>query len=68
MAEYKNRILLDMVHFMITQSNLLISFLRDVLLTAAYILNCVPSKSIPSTPDELWVGDKPILDIYGHGV
>ena len=68
MAEYKNRILLDMIHFMITQSNLPISFLGDVLLTAAYILNCVPSMSIPSTPDELWVSDKPILDIYGHGV
>jgi len=32
------------------------------LLTATYILNRVPSKSIPATPYELWHGRKPSLD------
>jgi hypothetical protein len=31
-------------------------------MTAAYILNRVPSKSVPSTPYELWTGEKPNLD------
>ncbi|GLT53692.1 hypothetical protein SLA2020_269470 [Shorea laevis] len=30
-------------------------------MTAAYILNQVPSKSVPSTPYELWTGEKPYL-------
>ena len=30
-------------------------------MTAAYILNRVPSKSVPSTPYELWIGKKPDL-------
>ncbi|KAL8125384.1 hypothetical protein AgCh_012900 [Apium graveolens] len=29
--------------------------------TAAYLLNLVPSKSVPKTPLELWTGDKPSL-------
>ena len=32
-------------------------------MTAAYILNRVPSKSIPSTAYELWKGEKPDLNI-----
>ena len=43
------------------QANLPISFLGDALLIAAYILNRVPSKSISSTPYELWNGEKPNL-------
>ena len=31
-------------------------------MTAAYILNRVPSKSVPSTPYELWTGTKPDLN------
>jgi len=34
------------------------------LLTAAYILNRVPSKSISSTPYELWNNIKPNLDYF----
>ena len=30
-------------------------------MTAAYILNRVPSKSVTSTPYELWIGEKPNL-------
>jgi len=34
----------------------------DALLTATYILNRVPSKSVPATRYELWYGRKPSLD------
>ena len=50
-----------MVGSMMAQANLLISFWRDALLTAAYILNQVPSKSVSSTLYELWIGKKPDL-------
>ena len=42
-----------MVKPMMAQANLSISFWGDALLTAAYILNQVPSKSVSSTPYEL---------------
>ena len=44
------------------QANLPISYWGDALLTAAYILNRVPSKSVSSTPYELWTGKKPDLN------
>ncbi|XP_052171624.1 LOB domain-containing protein 29-like [Diospyros lotus] len=44
------------------QANLSISLWGDALLTAAYILNRVPSKSVPSTPYEFWTGRSPNLD------
>ena len=47
---------------MMAQANLPISFWRDVLLIVAYILNRVLSKSISSTPYELWNDEKPDLD------
>jgi transposase InsO family protein len=53
-AERRNLTLFDMVRSMMAQANLLISFWGDALLTAAYILNRVPSKSVSSTPYELW--------------
>jgi transposase InsO family protein len=53
-AERRNRTLFDMVRSMMAQANLLISFWGDALLTAAYILNRVPSKSVSSTLYELW--------------
>ena len=31
-------------------------------MTAAYILNSVPYKSVPTTPYELWTGAKPNLE------
>jgi hypothetical protein len=43
------------------QANLPISFCGDALMAATYILNRVPSKSVPSTPYELWSGKKPDL-------
>ncbi|KAL0282692.1 UNVERIFIED_CONTAM: Retrovirus-related Pol polyprotein from transposon TNT 1-94 [Sesamum radiatum] len=44
------------------QANLPTSFWGDAILTAAYILNRVPSKSIPTTSYELWHGRKPNLE------
>uniref|UniRef100_A0A2N9EJK6 CCHC-type domain-containing protein n=1 Tax=Fagus sylvatica TaxID=28930 RepID=A0A2N9EJK6_FAGSY len=61
-AERRNRTLLDMVRSMMAQANLPISFWGDALLTAAYILNRVPSQSVSSTPYELWKGEKPNLE------
>jgi len=43
-------------------ANLPISFWGDSLLTTAYILNRVPSKSVTVTSYELWHGRKPSLD------
>ena len=50
-----------MVRSMMAQANLPISFWGDALLTATYILNWVPSKSVLSTSYELWNGEKPNL-------
>ncbi|KAF7116721.1 hypothetical protein RHSIM_RhsimUnG0017100 [Rhododendron simsii] len=46
---------------MMVQADLPKSFWGDALLTAAYVLNRVPSKSVSSTPYELWNGEKPNL-------
>ena len=51
-----------MVRSMMAQANLPISFWGDVLLTAAYILNRVPFKSVPSTLYKLWNSKKLDLD------
>ena len=60
-AKRRNRTLLDMVRCMLAHS-LLPDFLwGDALRTAVYILNQVPSKSVPKTPYELIYGKKPSL-------
>ena len=61
-AERRNHTLLEMIRSVIAQANLPISFWGDALMIAAYILNRVPSKSIPTTPYELWTGAKPNLE------
>ena len=57
-VERRNRTLLDMTRSMMAQTNLPISFWGDVLLTVAYILNKVASKSVSSTLYELCTGNK----------
>ena len=52
-----------MVRLMMVQANLPIFFWGDALLTVANILNRMPSKSVSSTPYELWNDEKPDL---GH--
>ena len=46
-----------------SQAGLPISYWGDALLTATYILNRVPSKSVTTTPYELWTGRKPDLTV-----
>ena len=60
-AERRNRTLLDMVCSMMSMSEFPISFWGYALETAVYILNRVPTKSVPNTPYELWIGKKPSL-------
>lgn len=61
-SERRNRTLLEMVRSMMSYASLPISFWGYALETAAYILNLVPSKSIPKSPSELWSGRKPSLN------
>ena len=60
-AERRNRTLLDMVRSMMSLSTLPLSFWGYALETPAYILNMVPSKSVPKTPMEMWTSRKLIL-------
>lgn len=60
-AERRNRTLIEMVRSMMSYSDLPNSFWGYALETATYILNLVPSKSVPNTPTELWSGRKPSL-------
>ncbi|KAL8512015.1 hypothetical protein ACS0TY_018465 [Phlomoides rotata] len=50
-----------MVRSMMSYSDLPKSFWGYALETTAYIINLVPSKSVPKTPSELWTGRKPSL-------
>ncbi|XP_037494707.1 uncharacterized protein LOC119370510 [Jatropha curcas] len=47
---------MDMVRSMMSYSDLPISFWGYAIETTTYILNLVPSKSVPKTPTELWTG------------
>ena len=57
-AERRNRTLLDMTRSMMSFATLSLSFWGYAVKTALYILNVVPSKSVPKTPQELWNGRK----------
>ena len=50
-----------MVRSMMSLSNLSLSFWGYALETAAFTLNRAPSKSVDTTPYELWFGKKPKL-------
>ncbi|KAM1999944.1 hypothetical protein ACFX16_007308 [Malus domestica] len=60
-SERRNRTLMNMVRSMMSSADLPISFWGYALHTAAYLLNAVPSKSVPQTPYEIWYGKKPSL-------
>jgi hypothetical protein len=62
-SEQRNRTLLDSVRFMmsLSLSDLSILFWGYALETAVFILNRAPSKSVETTPYELWHGKKPKL-------
>ena len=61
-AKRRNRTLLDMVRSMMSLSTLPLSFWGYAQDTTAYILNMVPSKSVPKTPTEMWTDRKLILN------
>ncbi|CAK9800955.1 Retrovirus-related Pol polyprotein from transposon TNT 1-94 [Anthophora plagiata] len=59
-AERMNRTLLEMARCMLADSQLPTKFWAEAVVTAAYIRNRCPSKSLDhATPFELWVGRKP---------
>ena len=53
-SEHRNRTLLDMVRSMMSLTNLPLSFWGYALETATFTLNRAPSKSVETTPYELW--------------
>lgn len=54
-----------MVHSMLSHSIVLINLWMEALKTTTHILNRVPSKAVPKTPYELWMGRKTSLS-YLH--
>ncbi|KAK8667687.1 hypothetical protein V6N13_007835 [Hibiscus sabdariffa] len=67
-SERRNRTLLDMVRSMMSHTDLPTSFWGYALETAAFTLNCVPSKSVQKTPHEMWTGRRPnmsFMKIWG---
>ena len=60
-SEHHNRTLLDIVQSMMSLTNLPLSFWGYALETAEFTLNRAPSKSVETTPYELWFGKKPKL-------
>ena len=67
-SERRNRTLLDMVRSMMSFTDLPLSFWGYALETAAFTLNRAPSKSVETTPYEIWFGKKPnlsFLKIWG---
>ena len=60
----RNRTLLDMVRSMMCFTELPTFFWGYALETAIIILNRVPSKSVSSTPYEIWRGKKPNLKYF----
>src|SRR3954468_18008392 len=60
-SERRNRTLHDMVRSMMSLTDLPLSFWGYALETAAFTLNRTPSKSVETTPYELWFGKKPKL-------
>ena len=63
-SERRNHALLDMVQSMMSRTDLPLLFWGYALKTAAFTLNRAPSKSIETTPYELWFGKKPNHSSY----
>src|SRR6266496_6162853 len=60
-SERRNRTLLDMVRYMMSLTDLPLSFWGYALETAAFTLKRAPSKSVETTPYDLWFSKKPQL-------
>ncbi|XP_019232274.1 PREDICTED: uncharacterized protein LOC109212983 [Nicotiana attenuata] len=67
-AERRNRTLMGMVRSMLSYSDLSLSFWGYALEIANYILNLVPSKSVPSTPMNCGLGESQVYGTFGFGV
>ena len=68
-SERRNRTLLDIGHTMMSLIDLPLSFWVYALETATFTLNRAPSKSVETTPYELWFGNKPkllFLKVWGR--
>ena len=61
MSERRNRALLDMVRPMMSLTDLPLSFWGYAFEIVAFTLSRAPSKSVETTPYELWFGKKPKL-------
>ena len=61
MSERRNHTLLDMVRSMMSLTDIPLLFQGYALETTAFTLNRAPSKSVETTPCELWFGKKPML-------
>ena len=61
-SEWRNRTLLDMVRSMMSFTDLPEFLWGYCLMIAIYVLNRVPSKTVPTTPYEIWHGKKPSLN------
>ena len=59
--ECRNRALLDIVRSMMSLIGLPLSFWGYALEIAAFMFNRAPSKSVETTPYELWFSNKPKL-------
>mgnify|MGYP001791546785 FL=1 len=60
-SERHNRTLLDSVRSMMSLTDLSVLFWGYPLETSAFILNRAPSKSVETTPYEVWHGKNPKL-------
>ncbi|MDM1575528.1 integrase catalytic domain-containing protein, partial [Escherichia coli] len=60
-SERRNRTLLDMVRSLMSFTDLPVFLWGHSLLTAIYLLNRVPSKTVPTMPYEMWHGKKSSL-------
>jgi hypothetical protein len=63
-SERQNQTLLDMVHSMMYLTDPPLSFWGYAKEMAAFTLNRAPSKSVETTPYELWNGKKPDLSFF----
>ena len=63
-SERRNCTLLDMVRSMMSLADLPLLFWGYALETVAFTLNRAPSKSVETTPYELWFGKKPKLSFF----
>lgn len=60
-AERKNRSITEMATCMMIDSGMNERYWGEAVLTATYLQNRLPSRSVPKTPYELWWGRKPDL-------